>query len=64
MAMRETKGLTEIERLPGQPDHVRRALDLHSVIVPTADLHRCFGRGPTALIDPPNLLSVNIGEVA
>jgi hypothetical protein len=64
MAMRETKGLTKIKHLPGQPDHARRALNFHSVIVPTADLRRCFGRGLTAPIGLPILPSVNSDEVA
>ena len=64
MAMRETKGLTEIKRQPGQSDSLRRTLNRHSLLAPTAELRCRFGRGLIPLIDPPNLPSANIGEVA
>jgi hypothetical protein len=64
MAMRDTKGLTEIKRLPGHPDYLRRALNLYGVIVPTADRCRSFGRRLIGRVGLPNLLSANSDEVA
>jgi hypothetical protein len=64
MAMRETKGLTEIKHPPGQPDDLRGALNLLSAIVLTADQRYRFGRRLVALINPSNLPSANLGEAA
>jgi purine-binding chemotaxis protein CheW len=47
MAVREIKGWSEINYLPGQPDYVRGVLNLRGVMVPIIDLRCRFGGGLT-----------------
>ena len=47
MAVREIKGWSEINHLPGQPDYVRGVLNLRGVMVPIIDLRCRFGGGLT-----------------
>ena len=46
MAVREIKGWSQINPLPGQPDHMRGVLNLRGVMVPIVDL-RCRWSDPT-----------------
>lgn len=47
MAVREIKGWSQINPLPGQPDHMRGVLNLRGVMVPIVDLRCRFGQGMT-----------------
>ena len=47
MAVREIKGWSEINHLPGQPDYVRGVLNLRGVMVPIIDLRCRLGEGLT-----------------
>ena len=47
MAVREIKGWSEINHLPGQPEYLRGVLNLRGVMVPILDLRCRFGGGLT-----------------
>jgi purine-binding chemotaxis protein CheW len=47
MAVREIKGWSQINPLPGQPDYMRGVLNLRGVMVPIVDLRCRFGQGTT-----------------
>ena len=47
MAVREIKGWSQINPLPGQPDYMRGVLNLRGAMVPIVDLRCRFGQGMT-----------------
>jgi purine-binding chemotaxis protein CheW len=47
MAVREIKGWSQINPLPGQPDYMRGVLNLRGAMVPIVDLRCRFGQGTT-----------------
>ena len=47
MAVREIKGWSQINPLPGQPDYMRGVLNLRGAMVPIVDMRCRFGQGMT-----------------
>ncbi len=62
MAVREIKGCSEINHLPGQPDYVRGVLNLRGVMVPIVDLRCRFGGGLTDASGLHVVIIVQIGD--
>lgn len=62
MAVREIKGWSEINHLPGQPDYVRGVLNLRGVMVPIIDLRCRFGGGLTDANALHVVIIVQIGD--
>ena len=62
MAVREIKGWSEINHLPGQPDYVRGVLNLRGVMVPIVDLRCRFGGGLTEANALHVVIIVQIGD--
>jgi len=62
MAVREIKGWSEINHLPGQPDYVRGVLNLRGVMVPIIDLRCRFGGGLTEANSLHVVIIVQIGD--
>ncbi|HWV52362.1 chemotaxis protein CheW [Pseudorhodoplanes sp.] len=62
MAVREIKGWSEINHLPGQPDYVRGVLNLRGVMVPIVDLRCRFGGGLTEANGLHVVIIVQIGD--
>ena len=61
MAVREIKGWSQINPLPGQPDHMRGVLNLRGVMVPIVDLRCRFGQGMTEATPLHIVIVVQIG---
>ncbi|MGE3989782.1 chemotaxis protein CheW [Pseudorhodoplanes sp.] len=62
MAVREIKGWSEINHLPGQPQFVRGVLNLRGVMVPIIDLRCRFGGGLTEATPLHVVIIVQIGD--
>jgi purine-binding chemotaxis protein CheW len=61
MAVREIKGWSQINPLPGQPDYMRGVLNLRGVMVPIWDLRCRFGQGVTEATPLHIVIVVQIG---
>jgi purine-binding chemotaxis protein CheW len=62
MAVREIKGWSQINPLPGQPDYMRGVLNLRGVMVPIVDLRCRFGQGMTDATPLHIVIVVQIGS--
>jgi purine-binding chemotaxis protein CheW len=62
MAVREIKGWSQINPLPGQPEHMRGVLSLRGVMVPIVDLRCRFGQGTTRATPLHIVIVVQIHE--
>jgi purine-binding chemotaxis protein CheW len=62
MAVREIKGWSEINHLPGQPEYLRGVLNLRGVMVPIIDLRCRFGGGLTEATPLHVVIIVQIGD--
>ena len=61
MAVREIKGWSQINPLPGQPDYMRGVLNLRGAMVPIVDLRCRFGMGTTEATPLHIVIVVQIG---
>jgi purine-binding chemotaxis protein CheW len=61
MAVREIKGWSQINPLPGQPDYMRGVLNLRGAMVPIVDLRCRFGQGRTEATPLHIVIVVQIG---
>jgi len=61
MAVREIKGWSQINPIPGQPDYMRGVLNLRGVMVPIWDLRCRFGQGLTEATPLHIVIVVQIG---
>jgi purine-binding chemotaxis protein CheW len=61
MAVREIKGWSQINPLPGQPDYMRGVLNLRGAMVPIVDLRCRFGMGVTEATPLHIVIVVQIG---
>ena len=61
MAVREIKGWSQINPLPGQPDYMRGVLNLRGAMVPIVDLRCRFGMGMTEATPLHIVIVVQIG---
>jgi purine-binding chemotaxis protein CheW len=62
MAVREIKGWSQINPLPGQPDYMRGVLNLRGAMVPIVDLRCRFGQGMTEATPLHVVIVTQIGD--
>ena len=59
MAIREIRGWTEAEALPGAPDYVRGVINLRGTVLPVIDLKAKLGLGQTAASSTNVIIVIN-----